>query len=406
MSWLISGWKYRKKITVQDAYVDSDLADFPAYVFIDADADFHETRADGHDIRFTLSDGKALLKYEREHWAGGNGSPATAHFWVKVPSVLASGGAVIYVYYGNPNAGDGQDAPNVWDANFKGVWHMKDKTASTIADSTGVNDGTKKAANEPLEADGKVYKGQDFDGDDYADCGNDESLRPNYFTVVAWIKQDAPSGHDTITVFSYYFDGYWCATYFDGFTFYLKFTDGDDGDYNLARGTLAIGKWHHVVFTYDGTHKRIYADGKEIWSKERPGILSYSGASLRLGKSSHAEGSGYPFTGIIDEVRISDIARTDAWLKFGYHNINEADNEIAWGIEEGILYSERLMDAYLEKKMNLSGLLEEKLNISAKTEEKINFSGFLDKQLDISGKTEEALAIKGVLKKTIKEELT
>jgi len=38
--------------------------------------------------------------------------------------------------------------------------------------------------------------------------------------------------------------------------------------------------------------------------------------------------------GIIDEVRISSIARTAAWIKFEYYNMAEADNELTWWMEE------------------------------------------------------------------------
>jgi len=69
------------------------------------------------------------------------------------------------MYYHTTDTADGADPTNVWDANFKGVWHSKDITTSTINDSTAIeNNGTKKAANEPIEADGKIAKGQSFDG--------------------------------------------------------------------------------------------------------------------------------------------------------------------------------------------------------------------------------------------------
>jgi hypothetical protein len=50
---------------------------------------------------------------------------------------------------------------------------MVDATTSTIKDSTSNNnDGTKKAANEPIEVTGKVGKAQDSDGvDDYISIG-------------------------------------------------------------------------------------------------------------------------------------------------------------------------------------------------------------------------------------------
>lgn len=66
MAWL-TGWSYRKKLTVDHSKVDSDCSDFPVKVILDDD-NFDSTKAlsTGNDIRFTSSDGETLLKYERE----------------------------------------------------------------------------------------------------------------------------------------------------------------------------------------------------------------------------------------------------------------------------------------------------------------------------------------------------
>jgi hypothetical protein len=66
MSWL-SGWLYRKKLTVDATKVDADLTDFPVLVKLDeTNFNFSHARSDGYDIRFTYDDGETLLKYERE----------------------------------------------------------------------------------------------------------------------------------------------------------------------------------------------------------------------------------------------------------------------------------------------------------------------------------------------------
>ena len=142
----LTGWDFRKEITVQDTNIDGALTDFPVCVKLNADEDIgDEARADGYDIRFTQSDGETLLKYEREAWTGGNGDDATAVFWVK-SNLASSGGATIYIYYGKADASDGEDANNVWDANYLAVWHLKesgDGTGDEFVDSSGTgNHGT------------------------------------------------------------------------------------------------------------------------------------------------------------------------------------------------------------------------------------------------------------------------
>ena len=169
--WL-TGYSYRKKITIDATKIDTTLTDLPVLVKLtNANFDFTKARSDGYDIRFTESDGETLLKYERERHDDGS---ELAEYWIKVPSISSSVDTDIYIYYGKADASDGENTTNVWDSNFKAVWHMNDLTASTIEDSTSNNhDGNKGGADNPAETDAKIAKGQDFDG-------NDSVLVPNH----------------------------------------------------------------------------------------------------------------------------------------------------------------------------------------------------------------------------------
>ena len=156
MAWLATH-TFRKEITIQDTNVDSNLTDFPVYVKIDNDADFHESRSDGYDVCFTSSDGETLLKYEREYWTGGDGNAATAHFWVKVPSILSSGGATIYCYYGdddadNYNGSVDDDADLFGTGNYSnltnerfGIIVLEDADSSCTRFTPVINSGDKVA---------------------------------------------------------------------------------------------------------------------------------------------------------------------------------------------------------------------------------------------------------------------
>jgi len=344
------GWDFRKKITVQHEFVDSDLTNFPVYVPIKADADFHEARADGYDIRFTLSDGKTLLKYEREHWTGGNGSPATAHFWVKIPSILASGGATIYVYYGKSDAPDGEDASNVWDANFKGVWHFNEGSGMIAQDKSGFgNDGELKYMTEEDWVDGKVNKALDIDGVDDVIApvaGQSAGLLNAHsaHTISAWVKRNADDSMQVIWV-----EGGTSH----GFGLYLSDGAGtpqvthviratgvlDRVDYALSN--INIGQWYHLVGVWNSTNElSLYVNGIKVVGKTTS-IASISDPSYGWRMAGHngqyeiiIMSIDYYLNGILDEVRVSNIARTPAWCIFEYHNIFEPDNELTWGDQE------------------------------------------------------------------------
>jgi len=176
MAWL-TGYSYRKKITIDQTKVDADLVDFPVLVKLTStNFDFAKALSTGYDIRFTGSDGTTLLKYERERH---DSTGKLAEYFVKIPSVSKDNDTVFRLLYGRSGALDGSDKTEVWGDEVKAMWHMKDDPdTSHIKDSTiNANNGTKKGANEPIEADGKVEKAQSFDGtDDYINVPDSDSI--------------------------------------------------------------------------------------------------------------------------------------------------------------------------------------------------------------------------------------
>ena len=354
MAWL-AGWANRKAIAVQDAFVDGDLTNFPLYVPIVADGDMAGALATGFDLRFTLSDGTTLLYYERESWAGGGGGAVTADIWVKVPSIEASGGASIYLYWGKADAADGASPANVWDANHVGVWHSQDASDTTIADSTvNANTGTKLGSGEPAEAAGRIGRAQLYDGvDDYIDCGDvlDGTLAgtDNKFSISMWFKPESAMTANVLL-------GKWNPTNDQREVLLMLTTDskiklqwyrdGTGNEYRYVRGITQFTdttKWYHIIYTYDGTidtndgldRVGVYVDGASesgsLGSSGTLGGIYDSSSPLRLGVTTDPIGL---FNGSIDEVRISDIARSADWIKFEFRNVDEADNELTWGALE------------------------------------------------------------------------
>jgi hypothetical protein len=340
VGWL-AGYSYRKKITIDNANVDADLSSFPVYIKISADANIGDgAQNDGDDIRFTSSDGTTELKYEEESWAGGAGADATADYWVNVTTVDHDADTDIYIYYGDADGVDGQDPANVWDANFKGVWHLNDATTSTITDSTGVNNGTKKAANEPVEATGKIGKGQDFDGaNDYIYGADNDSLDISQaITFSLWFTDSGLNEAPT------FIDKRVDGGNYTGYTFYID-ANGDpnvqlnDDGVNAwgcaSSANLSDGAWHQIIWTNVSNSLHYYVDGVDTETEDTSAASGswVNAVGWRIG--SNGAGSSFSFVdGVIDEVRISNAARSAAWNKFEYYNISNADNELAFAAEE------------------------------------------------------------------------
>lgn len=174
----LSGWKYRQKITIDRTKFDStDVTHFPITVFLEGNTDFWNEMGSGDSqkVAFTKSDGTTELYAEIEQYDSVN-NKAVYHV-SKSGWTINNDGAeddYIYIYYDSSHAdnttyiGDTNSTPaeNVWDSNFKVVYHMADGAdPSHVYDSTSNNNnGTKTAANEPNEVSGKVANAQDFDG--------------------------------------------------------------------------------------------------------------------------------------------------------------------------------------------------------------------------------------------------
>jgi len=364
MSWL-SGYDKRIKLTIPNTNIDSDLNDFPVTVFFtstQAEEIFTEFDADSDYMKcaFTSSDGTTQLYAEKELF---DDSESKAIYHVKVTSVSSSAGTDIYYYYDN-NASDNTTyigainttaGENVWDSNFKAVYHMVDATTSTILDSTSnSNDGTKKAANEPIEAAGKVGQGQDFDGtDDYIKIGTmgnfGSEMATNKPTFEAIVKTNNTT--DKISIM---------GLFNDGLTTGIRITINSDKESNLASGYIQVylrdedsatlygavqentgindNSYHHLVVRIDGPNNNIdvFIDGVEesftYRSQTTPDNFANFGYDMYIGAINIRGETGQPFEDILDEYHFSNSLRSDAWIKATYNSL--WDSLLTYGSEE------------------------------------------------------------------------
>jgi len=336
--WLVDGkiYDYRKELTIDNTKIDANLTDFPVLVNLtSANFDFAKSNSNGFDIRFTDSDGETLLKYERERHDSVN---SLAEYWVKIPSVSSSADTTFYIYYRTEDTDDGSDAVNVWDANFKGVWHSYDKTTTTISDSTtNANTGTKKGIGEPVEAAGQIARAQSYDGvNDYVLTSAAKLiLLPNTSTYAVWFNINTSVDYSAVASNLKYLapaSGYSIVPSWPSNRFTICAGDGIAGYVRkefTEISVLTTGVWYHVAVTYNGAKFQVFIDG--VYNGEWIQALAQIDQQFLLGRWAIDYGS-YIFNGLIDEVRISDIARSDAWIKADYNS--GANTLLTYGGEE------------------------------------------------------------------------
>jgi MSHA biogenesis protein MshQ len=131
LTWWNSSYARRIPITLDNLDQATTHTNLPVLVRLTpARINYDHFQPDGADLRFTLSNHSTVLSHDIEHWNPGGESLV----WVRVPSIAASANTLIYAYYENPAAIDGQDPAGTWNG-FSGVWNMN-KSGANYVDAT------------------------------------------------------------------------------------------------------------------------------------------------------------------------------------------------------------------------------------------------------------------------------
>jgi len=286
-------------------------------------------------ITGTYSDGATALAYERESFNVASNN-LTANFWVKVPEISNTSDTTIYIYYGNPLAADGQDAADVWDSHFKGVWHLGEtETNAQLFDST-VNHNNSIAQSWTPTLSGKIGGAASFNGSTsyiatpITVLGNPSmtiSLWANLYSGAQSYSQIAATNAASTQGLYLYASGSG-----SNINFYLYKQPSYVYAHNNNAYSMGKDSLHYVTATFDGTNPKIYIDSIDrTGTNPVPGPANMASGSLIFGNN--YGGNGF-WKGVMDEVRLSDKAREPEWIKFEYYNINSANNEISIGAQE------------------------------------------------------------------------
>ncbi len=355
MAWL-GNWSKRIKLTIDHERIDGDLTDFPVLVTLADDVGRSNTDVtDVFDelisvsgtkkIAITTNNGITKCYVEIERWDWDN---EEAYLWTKIPTIVPGTDTDFYLYYDKDQldndvyVGDIGSTPGqtVWDSNFKAVYHFsEDPTggAGCIKDSTSSpNHGTPNGSMTSGDlVDGQLGKALDFDGtNDYIDCGSDNSLDDiNTKTIEAIIYMDTfgelNSGR-IVQKANANIDGWNLIVQGDLYNrlyFAQDWSNGTFASWRTNTSTLAVSTWYGVVITYDkgstANNPLMYIDGNSgnVTEFVAPAGTCDSDAanSMWIGARNNS-GSDREFDGKIDEVRISNTIRSDAWIKATYYS--------------------------------------------------------------------------------------
>lgn len=333
-AWYSGTWGYRKIISVDHNKVAgaSNLTDFPI-LFSVTDPDLRHTsfggkvgKTDGTDILFTSSDGTTKLSHEIEKYASTTGEVV---IWVKVPTLNTSANTDLYVYYGNSGASDQQDATNVWDSNFKGVYHFGNGTTLSTEDSTSNNNDLTNSSSVATTT-AKIGGAADINGTSYlrtpafAATSNlsfstwvNKKVNDNYGMMISSIIAAPYSEHELR---------------WDGTNRYAQVVwNYSNSGWQLPQWNFALNlyEYYHYYVTYNGSVVKLYVNGIERDSKS--GASDGSPVQFDLGRRF---GGGFNMRGAIDEVRFSNTTRSADWIATEFNNQSDPTRFYSYGNPE------------------------------------------------------------------------
>lgn len=330
VSQAFAGYSYTTPIIINHVQVGTNTAsevNFPVLVstngvlFSTSASGGHMVNASGYDLVFsTYADCHYLLNWDTD--TVNNTGSKTMNTWVKVPAISSTTDTVFYMCYGNAAITSYQGiSSGTWDSNYKAIFHYGNGLTVATNDSTG---NRNNATNNSVTAStsGVIGGAGSFNGSNSFFSLSTISI--SSVTVSVWSNVPNTSTANAMMWEKSPVNGEWELFY----ETLLKIR-GSVTDNNTSATGPSANAWHYIVGTLMGTTGVLYVDGTQVATGTEGAIPNGSGA-VYIGVW---DGSGYPYSGLMDESRLSNIVRSADWVKTEYNNQNSPSTFLTFDTE-------------------------------------------------------------------------
>ena len=204
------------------------------------------------------------------------------------------------------------------DKHTVAVWLFEEGAGDVVKDVSG-NGHDGEFAGKPKWVKGKFGTGLEFPGDNsgYVVVKSTKKLELETLSIEAWVKVEESTGkwqgivckqQAGCTNRNY---GIW--VHVDQSVLHSEIGANAVCGFTIDATTdITDDKWHHLAFTFDGKMGRAYVDG-ELEAEAPNGATFQSADPITLGVPNLDNANG--LKGIIEEIRISNVARTEAEIQ-------------------------------------------------------------------------------------------
>jgi biopolymer transport protein ExbB len=325
-------WRHSRRLYLDTSPTGADVAEsvygFPLLVRLEAsNFAFPEARDSGQDLRFAKPDG-SRLPHQVARW---DASAGLAEVWVLVDTVLGRvDSQYIEMFWGNRQAVPRSAGKGVFDTanGFASVWHLE---APPAANPSRFEDATAHGLhgtgiNLPASAGvpGMIGIAQRFNGTNSrivipGSAGGPLNFpQRSRYTVSAWVRADSlPARYQTLV-----------GKGDNQFNLQISrermwhFVEAQQsGQFDAVEVPAQAGVWRLLTGVRDGAGIALYVDGALV--DNQPVIKAETANRIESNDVSigwNNEVDGQAFAGLMDEVVLSDRARSGAWIKLTFEN--------------------------------------------------------------------------------------
>ena len=199
------------------------------------------------------------------------------------------------------------------DEHTVGIWLFDEGTGNKVKDLTD-NGNHGDFQGKVKWVDGKFSKALEFKGEGGSVMvPNSKSLDiKKHITIEAWINfSDAGKGKDMVIAREE--PAYSLQKFNNDMIEGWVHVGGWQGVRGKEGGkVLKPSIWYHVAYSYDGKVLKTYVDGELDRENKIPGDISIVDVPFTIGSY---KGTGYLWQGQVDEVRVSNVARSQEEIK-------------------------------------------------------------------------------------------
>lgn len=306
-------------------YVDVDLPNFP--ILINVSAAISAECDSGESIRFLNVDNTTEYYYDIDQtWIDNRAN----YVWVNLTTLNSSSKQMILMYYNNSEVST-TESSSTWDTNYLGVYHMNISTTKSYGcyDSSTYGYHAIYKDSLPDHNTGKIGYGQDFDGaDDWLQIPS-SLLLPITGTIEFWFEPDNVAKHTLLDMYQNQYNYITILPYNDQrIEFRGEYSDTVEWDIMPVNISYDANEFFYFAGSYTTDDVRYRFNERLNGTDTSASPTSFSHGDIRVGTN---KDSGNDADGVIDEYRVSRIARNQSWLKASYHSMNHSSGFVTLG---------------------------------------------------------------------------